>query len=257
MAGSQDLRQPMNLSEQVLQSSGMCQDVGLAMQEMLQGDSHTTARKLLVRASSHIEKAWGTPQMLRPHKVKFDEDEWEPASDKCHWWTFAVNSWLLPCPNAFGLPEESTVRFFRCIENGYLENPYHSRTHAANVLQNMHLLITHGLLQDIRLEGLTILACYLAAIVHDFGHPGVNNDFLIKTRDHLALTHNDASPLENHHISSANLLALSHQELHFTRHMLPEDESNLRSSVIELVLAADMKKHFENRVAIPGSSENW
>ena len=51
-----------------------------------------------------------------------------------------------------------------------------------------------------------LLACYLAAIVHDYEHRGVNNDFLIKTSDPLALLYNDVSPMENHHVASAFLL---------------------------------------------------
>ena len=36
------------------------------------------------------------------------------------------------------------------------------------------------------------LACLLAAIVHDMGHPGHTNDYLVASWDPLALTYNDA-----------------------------------------------------------------
>ena len=36
---------------------------------------------------------------------------------------------------------------------------------------------------------------YIAAVIHDFGHKGVNNDFLIKSHDRLALLYNDRSPM--------------------------------------------------------------
>lgn len=44
-------------------------------------------------------------------------------------------------------------------------------------------------------KALTLFTCYLAAIVHDYEHKGVNNDFLIKSSDTLALRYNDISPL--------------------------------------------------------------
>ncbi len=48
-------------------------------------------------------------------------------------------------------------------------------------------------------DRLSLLASYIAALVHDFEHSGVNNDFLIKTSHDLAITYNLQSPLENHH----------------------------------------------------------
>lgn len=54
----------------------------------------------------------------------------------------------------------------------------------------------------------------------------------------------DASPLENHHISAAYMLALADEKLSFAAPMSKQDESRLRASCIEMVLSTDMKKHF-------------
>lgn len=39
-----------------------------------------------------------------------------------------------------------------------------------------------------------MLASYLAAVLHDYEHKGLNNDFLVRAGDDLAFTYNDISP---------------------------------------------------------------
>jgi hypothetical protein len=54
--------------------------------------------------------------------------------------------------------------------------------------------------------------------MHDYGHRGVTNDFLVSTQDELALRYNDRSPHENHHASEA-LCALILPENNFLDHL--------------------------------------
>ncbi|KAK9853879.1 hypothetical protein WJX84_001089 [Apatococcus fuscideae] len=144
-----------------------------------------------------------------------------------------------------GLNEEKLANVLFTLEDGYLQtNPYHNRTHAAGVLQIMHLLLASpgGLKQLGVVDSATTLACYLAAICHDHDHPGFNNDFLIKTMDPLALLYNDHSPLENHHVASASAVLLQGSLMGMAQN---RDTSLLaRAATIELVLGTDMKKHF-------------
>ena len=58
----------------------------------------------------------------------------------------------------FKLEETKLARFLWRIEEGYPNNPYHNRTHAADVLQSTFMLITQGGLSANRL-------CHMAAIM--------------------------------------------------------------------------------------------
>lgn len=49
--------------------------------------------------------------------------------------------------------------------------------------------------------------------MHDFEHRGVNNDFLVRSFDALALLYNDRSPHENHHLAAAWGLLVEHNFL--------------------------------------------
>lgn len=67
----------------------------------------------------------------------------------------------------------------------------------------MHVLMTKGGLSRTLDNPLARLAAYLAAMMHDYQHKGLSNDFLIGVHDELAMRYNDASPQENHHVSAA------------------------------------------------------
>ncbi|KAG2447555.1 hypothetical protein HYH02_007479 [Chlamydomonas schloesseri] len=143
----------------------------------------------------------------------------------------------------FRLKPVVLARLLRAIESGYLDNPYHSAIHAADVLQTLHVIIHSAQLHVHYLDALGLLASYYAAIVHDFAHPGLTGDFLIATSDPLAIRYNDRSPLENHHCA-ASFGLLRRRELDALAPLSQSERSSFRKQVIELVLATDMKQHF-------------
>jgi hypothetical protein len=72
------------------------------------------------------------------------------------------------------------------------KNPYHNSIHAADVALSLHFLLHKTQLID-QLKPIELLAALVAAIIHDFKHPGMNNAFEIATQSTLALTYNDMS----------------------------------------------------------------
>ncbi|KAK9803589.1 hypothetical protein WJX72_002875 [[Myrmecia] bisecta] len=144
----------------------------------------------------------------------------------------------------FRLNEIKLARFLNRIEAGYPDNPYHNRLHAMEVFQKMHMLLQHaGLLRHGVCDDLGALAGYLAAAVHDYEHRGVTNDYLVRSRDALAVTYNEQSPMEHHHLAAAFRL-LQKPKYNFMEGMRAEDQATLRTAVIQQVLATDMKAHF-------------
>ena len=65
------------------------------------------------------------------------------------------------------------------------------------------MILCHGGIPDAIMPRGVRLTAYWAALVHDYEHGGLNNDFLIKTSSSLAVLYNDQSPLEQHHCAAA------------------------------------------------------
>ena len=61
------------------------------------------------------------------------------------------------------------------------------------------------------LSDLNVMAGFLASLMHDLGHPGVNNGYLISTKHPKAVRYNDRSILENHHCAMTFKLLLDPQ----------------------------------------------
>ncbi|KAF5839160.1 hypothetical protein DUNSADRAFT_1472 [Dunaliella salina] len=92
-------------------------------------------------------------------------------------------------------------------------------------------------------DRLSVMAALLAAIMHDYEHMGLTNDFLVNNSSMLAIRYNDRAPLENHHLA-AGFTVLHSRDHNFLDGLPKAEYSRLRKIVIDLVLATDMKQHF-------------
>jgi len=147
----------------------------------------------------------------------------------------------------FGLDVRKIHRYFREVEEATPNNPYHNRTHLADVTQALCTLINLGGLGKYFEDPVNLLAAIFAAAIHDYGHPGATQDYLVKTSHKLALRYNDRTVLENMHLAGAFKMLNDKPELNWLKGKLnPEKMAQMRNLMIEMVLATDMKLHFDH-----------
>eukprot|EP00929_Paragymnodinium_shiwhaense_P118658 TRINITY_DN9056_c0_g2_i1.p1 TRINITY_DN9056_c0_g2~~TRINITY_DN9056_c0_g2_i1.p1 ORF type:complete len:1018 (+),score=213.73 TRINITY_DN9056_c0_g2_i1:115-3168(+) len=98
--------------------------------------------------------------------------------------------------------------FLQRLQNHYSkDNPYHSQVHAADVCNSVFsMLLKMQMWDGEHMTEIKKFSLIVAALGHDVGHPGRNNNFLIQTSDKLAIRYNDRSVLENFHASTLTRL---------------------------------------------------
>eukprot|EP00873_Tetraselmis_striata_P036944 jgi/Tetstr1/457208/TSEL_043856.t1 len=149
-----------------------------------------------------------------------------------------------------GISVSKLALFVRVIESGFFKNPYHGLPRAIDVTARMGTILNksgiagHLSAPSMSTDGhLTLLAALLSALVADYKHAGVNNQFLVASEQHLAIRYNDQSCLENHALYEA-LGLMRHPDYSFTQHLPKAKQHFLRSLIVKMVLATDLGQHF-------------
>ncbi|KAJ9530363.1 hypothetical protein QJQ45_000734 [Haematococcus lacustris] len=216
---------------------GLVDAAGIVQTDSSQGKGSTVGgTELQMRFSSPVESCLGSAS-------SWAFDAFQLTSATAGRPLSVLAYWLLHQSGLAAWAQLDPIKLARwlCrVEDGYCANPYHNRSHAADVVQTMHMLLTRGGLMPGYADHLTQLAAYLAAVCHDYQHIGRTNDWLVETKDELALRYNDRSPMENHHLAGAFSL-LKHPDLNFLQAMPKATYDRLRKLVIELVLGTDQQ----------------
>lgn len=148
--------------------------------------------------------------------------------------------------------------FLKSLEGSYHQgNPYHSHIHGADMCNSFYFLLrASGLWHNETILDFQKAMMIIAALGHDVGHPGRNNQFLVATGHDWALTYNDRSPSENFHAATTWRLlneACHEQELNghdedigcLLQLWSAEQLKASRNLLIALILATDMQHHFD------------
>jgi len=93
------------------------------------------------------------------------------------------------------------------------------------------------------MTNLELVSLFIAGGVHDLGHPGLTNNYLINSKDELALTYNDQSVLENYHISQAFKILNHIPDCNIFEMYSNSSYKLLRNYIIQDVLFTDMTLH--------------
>merc|ERR1712232_857280 len=137
---------------------------------------------------------------------------------------------------------EEMQLFLTRLQAGYENVPFTSWFHAVDV--------THAVFRFLRilcveayLDRVERFALLVAAAGHDFGHMGLNNQFLVETSHELALRYNDRSPLENMHLARLFDL-LANNSTNILASLTRKEFQEARRVCIVAILHTDNAHHF-------------
>lgn len=136
--------------------------------------------------------------------------------------------------------------FVRRLWAHYLQNPYHNEAHGATVCHMAHCLFNLSGLKELS-NPPELMGMLVAALGHDCGHFGRNNLFCENSGHSVAYMYNDIAVLESMHAAiTIRLLATGCTDYMGLLNTLSlEQRRAFKSTVISLIIATDMKKHFE------------
>ncbi|KAK7081658.1 High affinity cAMP-specific and IBMX-insensitive 3',5'-cyclic phosphodiesterase 8B, partial [Halocaridina rubra] len=148
-------------------------------------------------------------------------------------------------PSTLGCDEQTLQNWLTLVEANYHDITYHNSTHAADVLQATAYFLDLDRIKQL-LDPYDTAACLIAAVVHDVDHPGKNSAFLCNTDNELAILYNDLSVLESHHAAVSFKYTHSDDRVNIYKTLDRDTYKHVRKSIIDMVLATDMTKHFEH-----------
>ncbi|KAL8425651.1 hypothetical protein Efla_003971 [Eimeria flavescens] len=157
------------------------------------------------------------------------------------------NMMLQPLLQREGLQCTSSqvVCFVRKVQQQYCaSNLYHNQTHAAMVAHCCRCVVGKIIPNKKDLTYADEISIVVACLTHDLGHPGLTNQYLVNVRSPLAITYNDISVLENYHAACCFRTAAD-PEANVFAGLKRAVYQYIRQHTIELILATDMKKHFD------------
>eukprot|EP00457_Paulinella_chromatophora_P001008 gb/GEZN01001010.1/.p1 GENE.gb/GEZN01001010.1/~~gb/GEZN01001010.1/.p1 ORF type:complete len:1066 (+),score=133.99 gb/GEZN01001010.1/:121-3318(+) len=144
----------------------------------------------------------------------------------------------------FGVEPVVLANFCREVEKGYPANPYHNALHGADVAHGSWHFMRHAAVYE-KLTELDRFCLLVASVIHDYGHPGVNNQYLVNAADPIAVTYNDLHVLESFHVAESFKMMSQKPECNILKGLNREEYKYARKLIIELILATDLASHFE------------
>lgn len=135
--------------------------------------------------------------------------------------------------------------FLLRVESGYFPKSYHNKIHASDVTQTACIIMQSFSKHVTEVPKIEMFCIIVASAVHDLGHLGVNNDFLINSKHPRATTYNDRSVNENYHISRAFEIARNYKGCDIFEGFTFDEQKKCRKLMIDTVMATDMAIHFD------------
>ena len=147
------------------------------------------------------------------------------------------------------LDELKLDNFLITISNNYQNTKalYHSSLHGVDVCYSTYIILNllkneNNIIPNI--SELDIVSLIISALCHDVGHPGLNNNFLINSKNEISIIYNDISVLENFHCSKTFKL-LQNNDINIFSKFSKENFLLIRKKMIGEILSTDLSLHFK------------